>query len=189
MLTFAAIFLLMGLLFGRGACKAAGRRGPAYAPGTQFVDLQPVRAPDSEHVAGSSFVIHAEVADTDERRKQGLGGRPGLEPGYGMLYVYDQPRKVEFTGIGTPFPVSVAFVQEDGTIAGIRKTAARDPAVFTPAEPVKYALEVRVGWFEDRGLGTGDRLVIPPDLTGQPPKPKEQAVPVVPADTPEAEQQ
>jgi len=124
-----------------------------------------------------SYTIHAEVADTPQKRRQGLSGRPGLEPGYGMLYVYDEPTRPEFSEAETPFPLSVAFIAADGSITEIQRTDANDPRIIKPAEPVKYALEVRSGWFEDRGVRPGEAFRIPPIV---PPPARETPAPTAP---------
>jgi uncharacterized membrane protein (UPF0127 family) len=133
------------------------------------VELTVVDAPHADgRLSPHSYVIRAEAADTKEKRQRGLAGRPGLEPGYGMLYIYEEPLRPEFSEAGTPFPLSVAFIREDGTIAELVATEANDPARFTSQEPIKYVLEVRPRWFEDRGLGVGRRRRLPEGLTGQP---------------------
>jgi uncharacterized membrane protein (UPF0127 family) len=169
--TFLIVFFLVGmLLFGsRGGCAPGARGRPVRPPDAQVVELTVADAPRADgRLSPYSYVIRAEAADTKEKRQRGLAGRPGLEPGYGMLYVYEKPLRPEFSEAGTPFPLSVAFIREDGTIAEIVETEANDPARFTSQEPIKYVLEVRHRWFEDRGLGIGTRLRLPEGLTAQP---------------------
>ncbi len=154
---FLVVFLLGGLLMRPGGCAPAGVGHPEDAV---FVELSVPEAPRVEHQAAVSYTIRAEVADTPEKRQQGLTGRRGLEPGYGMLFVYPEPSEPRMSQAETPFPLSVAFVTEDGEIIGIRDTEPNDSTIFTPPEPVPYVLQVRGGWFADRGLEEGDRLEI-----------------------------
>jgi uncharacterized membrane protein (UPF0127 family) len=169
--TFLIVFFLVGmLLFGsrRGCGPGAGGR-PLRPPDARIVELTVADAPQADgRLSPHSYVIQAEAADTKEKRQRGLAGRPGLEPGYGMLYVYEESLRPEFSEAGTPFPLSVAFIKEDGTIAELVATEANDAARFTSQEPIKYVLEIRPRWFEDRGLGVGSRLRLPEGLTGQP---------------------
>ncbi|MHC4789762.1 MAG: DUF192 domain-containing protein, partial [Planctomycetota bacterium] len=143
---FLVVFFLVGLLvFGsRGGCAPGGARRPVRPPDATVVDLEVADMPAAEgRLSRRSYTIRAEVADTMEKRKRGLSGRPGLEPGYGMLYVYEDALRPEFSETATPFPLSVAFIRADGTVAEIVQTKPNDPERFTSSEPVKYVLEVR----------------------------------------------
>lgn len=167
-LIFAVIFLLGALFIRPGGCGAGGE-GTGRPADVRIVELKAPEMPgDASHQSAQSYTLLAEVADTVEKRKRGLSGRRGLEPGYAMLYVYDEPRKPAFTEADTGFPLSVAFVKADGTIVRIRKTEPKDPALFVPDEPVKFVLEVRSGWFEDRDIKVGDRLEMPAELAPPP---------------------
>jgi uncharacterized membrane protein (UPF0127 family) len=177
------VFLLAGLFMRPGGCP--GPAGSGRPPDARIVEISAAGLPEQgSGQSPLSYTIHAEVADTAAARRQGLSGRRGLEPGYGMLYVYSPPAAMEFTEQGTAFPLSVAFLRQDGTVLGIHQTVARDPGRFSPPEPLPYVLEVREGWFADRGIVPGDRLVMPDGLL---PLRTEQALaPDVPAETPDA---
>ncbi len=170
-----AVFLLVAVLMRPGGC--APGRGEGRPPDATVVTIKaPDVAADTAMHAERTFTIRAEVADTAQQRSKGLSGRRGLEPGYGMIYTYEEPSRPKLSEKGTDFPLSVAFLKADGTIAGIRRTAPNDPTVFQPEEPVSYVLEVREGWFEDRGLGPGHRLIMPEEMA--------VAAPSAPAETP-----
>lgn len=170
------IFVLVGLLFGgRGGCLPRQQAGPIRPLDATVVELTLVEMPG--HVSERSYTVRAELADTTQKRRLGLAGRPGLEPGYGMLYVYDTPQEREFSEAGTPFALSLAFVREDGTIAKIQKTKANDQRVIVPDEPVTYVLEVRSGWFEDRNIRAGARLNLPAALKRTPEPEEPQPTP------------
>ena len=176
--TFVAIFLLIGAIFLLPmTCRSRSSQGSFRPAGARVVELSlagqpPGGSPQSPY----SYVIRAEVADTKEKRQGGLGGRSALEPGYGMLYVYDEPQQSAFSEVTTAFPVTLAFLSEDGTIVEMHDAGAREATAFAPREPVRYALEVRRGWFEDRGVAAGARFRLPPELsTG--PRPAAEARP------------
>lgn len=83
-----------------------------------------------------------------------------------MLYVYPGPQQPRFEWSQMGFPVSDAFLDATGAILAIHQAADHDQAVYTPPQPVRFVLEVRAGWFKDRGVKAGDRLELPPGLTG-----------------------
>jgi len=164
------LFMLVGLVF-RGGCPAAQPMGAP--PGARIVEVVVAGrpGPGEERLSPASFTIRAEVADTQQKRRQGLVGRRGLAPGHGMLYVYEEPSTPPFDWSAMKFPVSVAFIAPDGTIVDIHRAAAGDPGEYSPPNPIRYALEVRAGWFQDRGITPGDRLILPPELAAQPATP------------------
>ena len=177
---FLGIFVLMALLMkGGGGCPSQQPIGAP--PGAKIVTITAAGRPGPEEksLSPDSFAIKAEVADTQAKRSQGLLGRGGLEPGCGMLYVYPEPQKPPFVWATMGFAVSDAFLSPDGTILALQDAKAHDPATYTPEEPVKFVLEVRNGWFADRGLKKGDKLVLPAELAGQaaPAKAVEKAAP------------
>ncbi len=177
---FVAVFLLIAMFVRPGGC--AGQGGAGRPPEAEVVTLKVPGKPDAEHRSSYSYTLRAELADTDQKRQKGLSERRGLEQGYGMLYVYEESKKRKFSEEQTSFPLSVAFLDKDGTILGIRRTEPHEPGTFEPEQPARYVLEARQGWFEDRGLGKGDRLELPSGLTSREtakPTPRE-----VPADTP-----
>ncbi|MFW6189624.1 MAG: DUF192 domain-containing protein [Planctomycetota bacterium] len=163
-ITFLIAFLLVGLLTRGGACPMGGRGGQiGPSPEAEILTIEPAGRPweKAEGLAAASFRLRAEVADTDQKRKQGLVGRDALQPGYGMLYVYEEPRQPKFDWSGMKFGVSAAFMKADGTIIAIHTAPREDQQTFAPPEPIKYALETRPGWFADRVIEVGDRMSIP----------------------------
>ncbi len=160
---FLVVFLVVGLLTrGQGCPRAAQRQvGPPEGATIVTITPEPNPAEGSDELASVSYRIEAEVADTAQKRSRGLTERGGLMPGAGILYVYDEPQQPTFNWKQMSFPVSVAFLDVDGTIIDIHKAAPRDPQTYEPPRPVRYVLEVRHGWFEDRGIEPGDRLSVP----------------------------
>jgi uncharacterized membrane protein (UPF0127 family) len=176
LLTFVVIFVAVVLV--AQSCRPRSQAGGVPPPDARFVTLVLDGRP--ERLSEFSYEVRAELADTPQKRAQGLAGRPGLEPGGGMLYVYDEPRRPEFSEAATRFPLSIAFLRDDGTIAEVRDTAALDQDVVQPEEPVRYILEVRAGWFADRGVGPGARFLLP-DLPPVPLVPSQIAEEPAPA--------
>ncbi|GAB4468630.1 MAG: hypothetical protein OHK0044_10240 [Burkholderiaceae bacterium] len=103
-------------------------------------------------------LITAEVAATDPSRMRGLMFRESLAPNHGMLFVFDQKAIHCMWMRNTLIPLSVAFVDDDGTIVNIADMAPRTETSHCARRPVRYALEMEQGWFAKRGLGSGVRL-------------------------------
>ena len=94
--------------------------------------------------------------------------RESLGQNEGMLFVFRRPRFLNFYMKNTPLPLSIAFMKDDGTIINIEKMKPLDATSrhWSKLES-RLALEMEQGWFERSGIGVGDRIVIPPDVTGK----------------------
>jgi uncharacterized membrane protein (UPF0127 family) len=103
--------------------------------------------------------IHAEVASDSDTRARGLMFREKLGPNQGMLFVFEEPGRHCMWMKNTLIPLSVAFIQADGTIANIADMKPHDESTHCAAMPVPYALEMDRGWFASRGLKAGTRIV------------------------------
>jgi uncharacterized membrane protein (UPF0127 family) len=105
-----------------------------------------------------STTLTAEVAATHEHRQTGLMHRFSLAPDSGMLFVFDAPRPLSFWMRNTYVPLSIAFIDAQGTILNIEDMAPRDERMTFSAGPALYALEMRKGWFAQKGIGKGARV-------------------------------
>ena len=104
-------------------------------------------------------VITAEVAQTHESRARGLMFREKLAPNSGMLFVFDSKTVHCMWMRNTLIPLSVAFIEDDGTIVNIEDMKPRDESTNHCArQPVRYALEMDKGWFAQRGFKAGSKL-------------------------------
>ena len=112
-------------------------------------------------------VIRAEVADSDRTRAIGLMGRESLGPNEGMLFVFEHKAVHCFWMRNTPLPLSIAFVDDDGSIVDIAQMAPRSDDSHCPHRPVRFALEMEQGWFAKRGLRAGARLTSPSVFAAQ----------------------
>ncbi|MDP2808896.1 MAG: DUF192 domain-containing protein [Rhodocyclaceae bacterium] len=99
--------------------------------------------------------IEAEVANTQEARMRGLMHRKSMTAQRGMLFVYDAPSPQCMWMRNTLISLSVAFLDEQGRIINVEEMQPRTEINHCAARPAKYALEMNVGWFRQRGLGVG----------------------------------
>lgn len=97
-------------------------------------------------------VFAVEVAATPRARQRGLMGRTHVPADGGMLFVFEQPGRHCFWMRDTPLPLSIAFIDAAGRIAGLADMAARSETPHCPSRDIRYALEVRQGEFLRRGI-------------------------------------
>jgi uncharacterized protein len=76
----------------------------------------------------------------------------------GMLFVFESPSQQCFWMKNTLLPLSVAFVEEDGTIANIDEMLPQTLESHCSTKPVRFVLEMNKGWFAKRGIKPGTRL-------------------------------
>ena len=102
--------------------------------------------------------LTAEVAATEPARTTGLMHRRMLPENRGMLFVFAAAAPQSFWMKNTYVPLSIAFLDESGTIINIEdmKPLTTDPHSST--RPARYALEMNQGWFAKRGIKPGARV-------------------------------
>jgi uncharacterized membrane protein (UPF0127 family) len=116
-----------------------------------------VELPATPLTVGKAKVI-AEVAATPDQRTTGLMYRFSLKPDHGMIFVFDRAEPQSFWMRNTYIPLSIAFIGSDGRILNIADMAPRDESLHWSSGPAQYALEMRKGWFAERGIQPGDRV-------------------------------
>ena len=117
--------------------------------------------------AGNRTELTVELARTAAERSRGLMFRESLAEDRGMLFVFAQETKAGFWMKNTKIPLSIAFIDGEGTILETQEMEALSEDLHRPAQPYRYALEVNQGWFERHGLHPGDRVEIPADAKGE----------------------
>jgi uncharacterized protein len=118
--------------------------------------------------ASDTFSITVEIAEDDHQRSYGLMERPSLPAEAGMLFLYreEQPADAGFWMYRTRIPLDIAYLAEDGTIVRIvpmEPCPSLDPRgcpSYPAGVPYYSALEVNRGYFAQRGIGVGDRVML-----------------------------
>tara|TARA_Y100000592_G_C5309102_1_gene239203 strand:+ start:94 stop:495 length:402 start_codon:yes stop_codon:yes gene_type:complete len=102
--------------------------------------------------------VYVEVADDMESQTQGLQHRHSMEADAGMLFVYDEPKKMSFWMKDTYIPLSIAFIDSNGKIVDIQymEKPLDDKRSFVSKQPCLYALEVNHGWFAKNHIRVGN---------------------------------
>jgi len=103
-------------------------------------------------------VITAEAATTNQSRTVGLMHRERLAPNHGMLFVFDDKAQQCFWMRNTIVPLTIAFIEDDGTILQLADMAPKSEASHCSQKPVRYALEMEQGWFGKRGIAPGAKV-------------------------------
>ena len=103
-------------------------------------------------------VIQAELAITPEQQQVGMMFRTSMGANEAMLFV-DQTAGVRcFWMRNTLIPLSIAFIADDGTVVNIADMKPQSDESHCSAKPVRFALEMNVGWFAKRGIKAGSKL-------------------------------
>jgi len=104
------------------------------------------------------YLIQAEVADRDDTRATGLMHRASLPDNGGMLFVFEGADIHCMWMKNTLLPLSVAFVDAGGAIINIADMQPLSEDTHCAARPARYALEMKQGWFAERGIRAGMQL-------------------------------
>jgi uncharacterized membrane protein (UPF0127 family) len=99
--------------------------------------------------------LTAEIARTPEQQMVGLMNRFSLKPDHGMIFVYERPEPLSFWMRNTYIPLSIAFIGADGRILNIEDMRPQTDETHWSKGPALYALEMKKGWFAERGIGPG----------------------------------
>jgi uncharacterized membrane protein (UPF0127 family) len=102
--------------------------------------------------------VTAEVAMTPEQRQTGLMNRFSLKPDHGMLFVFERSEPLSFWMHNTFIALSIAFISADGTILNIEDMQPQTDDPHWSKGAALYTLEMKKGWFAERGIVAGNRV-------------------------------
>jgi uncharacterized membrane protein (UPF0127 family) len=103
-------------------------------------------------------LIAAEVADDSAKRMQGLMYRRDLPGNQGMVFVFPQASAQCMWMKNTYVPLSVAFIDDQGKILNIAHMEPLNETSHCSKGKARYALEMRQGWFEQKGVVDGQTI-------------------------------
>jgi uncharacterized membrane protein (UPF0127 family) len=113
-------------------------------------------------VGEETFTV--EVARTPEEREKGLMDRKSLGEREGMLFVFEQDRRLSFWMKNTYIPLSIAYIAKDGTIRDIFDMEPLSQRPIESTRSVRYALELNQGAYAEAGVEVGDKIIFPEDF-------------------------
>ena len=138
------------------ACLALAACGPEAPPAPVSTAGQPFSSVHQLKLDGK--VLLAQLAVTESERTQGFTG-VSPQADNGMLFVYPLPAQARFWMKDTPSDLDIAFLDREGRLLEIRRMRALDTeATVSVSDKVKFALEMRGGWFAEAGIREGARL-------------------------------
>lgn len=111
----------------------------------------------SLQLSAGMHLIQAEVAATEAQRQLGLMYREKMPANAGMLFVFGNLSTQCMWMKNTPLPLSVAFIDASGKIVNIEDMQPHtlDSHCSTKTVPVRYALEMHLGWFKQKNIKPG----------------------------------
>ncbi|MFZ9201926.1 MAG: DUF192 domain-containing protein [Opitutales bacterium] len=103
-------------------------------------------------------VLLARIAVTEMEKTQGLMGvSPSSDEG--MLFVYTTNTHARFWMKDTPADLDIAFFDREGRLLKVATMRAYDTEVTdSGSDRVRFALEMRAGWFSQQGMREGAKL-------------------------------
>jgi len=106
--------------------------------------------------------LSAEIAATEQEGEIGLMYRRSMPDNDGMLFVLPVQRAV-FWMENTYIPLSIAFLDKDGTILELHDMKALDLShTVSDSDQVAYAIEANLHWFDLNGIKPGMKIDPPP---------------------------
>ncbi len=102
--------------------------------------------------------LKAEVVADNMTRSIGLMNRFSLAPDHGMLFVFAQSEPLAFWMKNTFVPLSIAYVDSKGVIVTIVDMKPHDESTYPSGAPAMFAIEMKQGWFKERGITAGDKV-------------------------------
>jgi uncharacterized protein len=105
-----------------------------------------------------AHALRVEIAATDAQRQKGLMFRERMARNDGMLFIFDEPAYHSMWMKNTLIPLSVAFVDAQGTILNILDMEPHSLDTRMSAGPAVYAIETNKGWFAQKGIKAGDKV-------------------------------
>lgn len=113
-----------------------------------------------ETPAKQDFLV--KIADTQDKRTQGLSLVAKLPKDQGLLFVFNDSGYYGFWMKDMQFPLDLLWVDSNGYVVHSELNISPEtyPNTFINSTPAKYVLEVNNGIADELGLKVGERLKI-----------------------------
>lgn len=131
-----------------------------------FLPEYPAPVPQPQNISQVCFgseCFTVELALTPEQQAQGLMGRESLDPGSGMLFVFQEEGIYPFWMKNTLIPLDMIWMDSEGKVVYIgrneRPCGPLECPGINPGVPARYVLEINEGLAEKMGIEEGDYTV------------------------------
>jgi uncharacterized membrane protein (UPF0127 family) len=101
---------------------------------------------ESVKIGGQWF--HLELATDPTTRTKGLSGRTFIEPDGGMLFVFPQPRRLNFVMRDCPVPIDIIFLDASGRVVAKHAMEPEEPRKADEGLPGQFNANTKK--YEDR---------------------------------------
>lgn len=147
-----ALSLLLTFALGTTACVAQPAATPQLEPLSNFPQVTlSILTPDARR-----HPLQVWVADTDAHRQQGLMFVKSLPDSTGMLFVFDQPRKIQMWMKNTLIPLDMLFIDANGRVDSIAvNTTPMSLSIIESRNAVLGVLEMAGGATTRLGIRAG----------------------------------
>ena len=118
---------------------------------------------------GTDATLAVDLADDPQERREGLMGVEELSADQGMAFVWPGPVDSTFWMKDTLVPLSIAFVDESGHVIDVLDMQPCETDAcpsYGIDEPFVLAIEANLGWFDEHGVGAGDRAELQSGVDG-----------------------
>ena len=148
-------------IMAKGRIKTAVLFSAIVGLGFLFYSLMPEEKNYNSLVIGGAE-LKVEIADTPQKRIDGLSGRQNLDQNKGMLFIFEKPDHYSFWMKNMKFPIDIIWIDENKKIIDITKNASQEsyPERFSPKIPAKYVLEVNAGWADKHNVKIGSTFLL-----------------------------
>lgn len=139
-----------------------------------LIGLAPFRAAtadtdDKLHIVTQNgrFTFTVEIADTPDKRSQGLMFRKSMAQDAGMLFTFERDQVASFWMKNTEIPLDMLFIARNGRIADMHRNAQPHSLRSIRSKmPVFAVLEINAGLTSRLGIRVGDRIEHPAFAAG-----------------------
>lgn len=109
--------------------------------------------------------VNVEIADSDEERAKGLGGRPSIATDSGMLFIFPKEDNYKFWMKGLSFPLDFVWIREGRVVDLVTEVPQPAPGqadntlpIIESSEKIDRLLEVNAGFVRANGIKIGDEV-------------------------------
>ena len=119
------------------------------------VVLTPLEDEDGRQAEKKSVTIKAELALTEDQRKQGLMHRHHLDEKAGMMFFWEEPQKVFMWMKNTFIPLDMIFINGQKIVGIVEATQTQNTTPLTVPAFADKILEVNHGLTKAHGVKKG----------------------------------